>query len=240
MRKRDLMWIRSGNSGGGRDTLCDLIENGLENGVLYCETAESVKENVFEGSTKIKKVVLPNVKVVNRYAFSECLYIDEVNLPSVEFIDKQAFFGCGDSIKELIVKIPNVKKIEANAFAQCYKLKKISLPNIEETIGLAFDNCNNLEKVIIGNASARLGAYSFYCPALSAIVLTDEENFITDAAAFLYAFGPDGKNPLLNGTCFIYVPSNMYSIYEEMCVANGASDLLAMFRKIEDYPEICE
>lgn len=156
----------------------------------------------------------------------------------------------------------NVTRIGDSAFEGCSKLKRINVygviphDNGEETVvsdvvlgDSAFADCTSLERIIIGDGynnnhlTINIGARAFArTPQLRHIVLKRNTVAIIDLTAFedsYFIYHPEyGTN-----YGWIYVPSVMYEYYragyEETINSLMPGLFDTLFRKIEDYPEIC-
>lgn len=188
--------------------------------------------------TKVIEVDLLKVTTVKENAFNQCYLLETVNLPSAVTIEHHAFCYCGSLST---VNLPVVTSVGNYAFAEC-ALTSIDLPSATSIGNGAFSRCEKLTLADLPAATS-IGADAFLnCKNLSAIILrTTETVCVVDTSAIL-------GTPIVNLQGFVYVPTVMYEYYRagysdaldaafaEMGVT-GVFDLL--FRKIEDYPEIC-
>ena len=92
-----------------------------------------------------------NIKIIERYAFSGCVNLEEINLE-------------------------NVTRIERNAFENCYNLKEIKLCNADILSG-AFINCENLEEVELNNVKS-LGSLCFAFTKIETISIPSTVSFV--------------------------------------------------------------
>jgi hypothetical protein len=161
-------------------------------------------------------------------------------IENAETIGKGAIDGC-ISLKS--VYLPNVITIGDYAFLQCESLENLVLDggvhshSVSLTIGYqAFAHCTSLAKVDI-DQMVTIDEEAFSdCANLTALVL--RYNGVCSINLFSL-----GNTPAMEGAGHIYVPSNFYENYREVYepqidqLIPGFFDIL--FRKIEDYPEIC-
>lgn len=209
-----------GGTGGG---LRDIIENGFPE-TLYDADATKVAWNLFFQSSYIKNVDLPEALKICESAFSNCQNLDSVNLPKVNEIEAYAFMEC---IQLRQLHIPSVKTIGMNAFRHCF-FASINLQNVSCIDRYAFAECNHLEKVDLVKAPSVYDGAFDGCDLLSVIICRDTENvMIAKTTAIM-------DTPIASGQGFIYIPASMWDAYTAVY-----GDYMVMFRKIEDYPEIC-
>ena len=163
------------------------------------------------------KVVAPNVGSIATRAFDRCDQLLSITLPVAEEVQFEAFWGC---TALTTVDLPMATSIGDSAFSGCSALTTVDLPVATSIGGNAFLGCQNL----------------------SALILRTTETVC------VCEFSALSSTPIENLQGHIYVPASMYEYYRagyadaldaayaEMGVS-GVFDI--MFRKIEDYPEIC-
>jgi hypothetical protein len=237
-----------GGSGGGSDGSThweNLYINGVAEYALY-------------GCKSLHTVNIGNVIRIGTHGFSKCKNLTEIRIENNAIIDDYAFSEC-ENLKTLNSQ-GSLLNVGRNAFERCVSLKNIDL-TFTNNIGIyAFNNCESLpyvrnismqrinENAFFGCRSLttadfeqvstiEAGAFCF-CESLSALILrTTEDVCVADFSAF-------EETPMLTGEGHIYVPAAMYEYYRagyepalEQGGMGGFFDIL--FRKIEDYPEIC-
>ena len=128
-----------------------------------------IQEYAFDGCTALTDVNLPNVTIIQDHAFDGCTALTDVNLPNVTTVWGNCFYACSN-IKSL--SIPNLKEIKDMwAFAQCTNLVSINLPVITDIEAYTFLSCTSLSNVNIPNATIiRKGVFR-NCSALKEIDL---------------------------------------------------------------------
>ncbi len=96
-------------------------------------------------NTSITKVVIPEgVEEIQKYAFYNCINLEEVVIPdSMKFIREYAFYKT--EIKEIDLK--KSKLIGAFAFAECSQLQTVVMPEMYAIGRRAFENCVSLNNV---------------------------------------------------------------------------------------------
>ena len=246
---RDIVITATGGGSGGEADWVVVVDSDIasENTVLY--------------SMRDLCVSFPNVTAVNKEAFAACHFLKTVDLPQATTIGIRAF---KDSSNLTTVNMPNAASVEDGAFMTCYSLKSISLPFVSSIADDVFNGCYRLTTVDLPVATS-IGARSFNgcdglttvdlpvatsiggaafggCNNLSALILRTTETVCVVDFTAIYG------TPIINLQGFVYVPTVMYEYYRagysaaldaafaEMGVT-GVFDIL--FRKIEDYPEIC-
>lgn len=176
---------------------------------LKSDAVTKVTGDTFWGMQNLVEIDFPNAKIFNTELGYQS-YIQRVSLASVESIGRVTFQGCEDL---QYVNIPKVTTIGEYAFARCVSLESIDLPCAESIGEAAFAGCEKLTTVILRTTS-------------------------TVCVADLTSFN---STPIMSGTGHIYVPSSMYEYYRAGYAEalGGDAYFNAIFRKKEDYPEIC-
>ena len=146
--------------------------------LVFPTTMHTVMDSVFEGQSKLTKVVFQSRVFLGEFAFSDCNKLKTVVLPEgFTGIGYSNFSGCS-SLKTL--KLPSTLKridsgafsdsgisditlnegleyINDGAFSHCNGLKEITLPaSLEGVYSGAFENCSNLKTVTILNPKTSL------------------------------------------------------------------------------------
>lgn len=225
------------------------IGTGAFNGCLILKTAtltkaREISERSFSGSSLVT-FSAPLATVISKEAFSQCSELEGVSARNVSEIGESAFLNC-TSFKGFIRGedlTPTIISIGKKAFFNCEALTteeaKLLTRNISTVPEDAFYKCSGITKVDLPVAT-EIGATAFSgCTNLTAVILrTTETVCIIDFSAF-------GETPLLTLQGFAYVPTSMYEYYragysDALDEAMGFPGIFEMlFRKIEDYPEIC-
>lgn len=157
----------------------------------------------------IAEAVAPIAETVGNSAFGYCEHLKRIDMPSVTVVEEAGFVNCRRLAN---VNLPSVETIGIEAFAQCDGLEKIDLPKTTSIATMAFLNCDTLTTVILR----------------------------TTEAVCVCALDAFEGTPIMQGMGHIYVPTVMYEYYRAgYGEALGYDTFAALFRKIEDYPEIC-
>lgn len=235
------MFGGSGGGAGGDSEIVKAICEGTEF-ELTGNNVELVTQLTINIKQKIVGVSLPNAKTIEINAFYGSQYLKKADFPKVTEIGNAAFKQCY-LLSE--INFPNVVNIGANAFETCHSLTNVCFPSAKIIGASAFRgfveaaNSMNLEKVDLPVATAIDNSAFAQCDNLTALILRNEvEVCEIDITAFA-----DTKIDAVQG--FIYIHNSMYEAYREYYASflesafgvPGIFDML--FRKIEDYPEIC-
>ena len=91
-------------------------------------------------SFKLRRIVIPSITtIINKYAFSDCIYLQNVVFPkNLQRIEEYAFWNC--DLKQ--IELPeNLKYIGRKAFSKCNLVSKIIIPaSVEEVDYDAFED----------------------------------------------------------------------------------------------------
>ena len=152
--------------------------------VTLPKTIEEIYKYAFSNCLKLEEVIGldENIKAIGEGAFFNCGALNEINLPKgIEKIPQACFSNCSALTK---VTIPeSVKTIEFRAFEKCAALK--SIETNAKTIGSnAFAFCSELESVKLSGISF-IGNYAFNaCKNLKELVFSDSLDFIDNRAFY--------------------------------------------------------
>lgn len=202
---------------------------------------ETIGDEAFSGCKLLETIIAPNVTTVGRNAFNACPTLGEFDFTNVTTLGYHSFYDTG--LKSIYV--PNITEVPEGAFAMCV-LENVNLPNVTIIGERAFDCATKpnmlIKKIDLPRVKA-IGSFAFAgLEKLSALILRTTETVC------VCEFSALESTPIENLQGHIYVPASMYEYYRagyadalnaayaEMGVS-GAFDI--MFRKIEDYPEIC-
>lgn len=197
----------------------------LETFSAFTTGLSEIRDGVFARCRKLNSALFRlEVESIGESAFIECESLttlgpfrDHSHMEPLT-IGASAFEGCKllpDETVKYLTK--NLEIVNERAFFGCASITKVDLPKATEVLTGAFYNCSSLTAVILRNT---------------------ETVCVVDLTAF-------SNTPLMSLQGFLYVPTSMYEAYREMYEfaleyafgVPGVFDML--FRKIEDYPEIC-
>ena len=231
-------------------------------GVVVCEE-EFVYTNHIVATSGILKVSLPNATRLCDTMFNGCKTLVEINAPKVNYIDSGCFGGCSSLTSVYLpklngvglsvfarctsletIELPLLHTIESCTFGGCTNLTNIHLPHAKSVITNAFEGCVSLTKIELPCAT-NIDCEAFAnCTNLFAVILrTTETVCLIQVDSFKNTKIMD-ENGMLTGEGFVYIPASMdaayRSVYEPAFADLGMDGLFdILFRKIEDYPEIC-
>lgn len=148
--------------------------------VIVPEGVETIDSYAFAYLTALKEVVLPStIKKIQASAFEGCTKLTKINLENVQFINQSAFLNCPIESLDLqsIVAIGNSAfevengVYDADGKLVSSKLKTLLLPDSAQSLGeRAFCNNFNLDTVMFGAESVKLGSYVFaFCDSLRTV-----------------------------------------------------------------------
>ena len=113
-------------------------------------TVRLIYPYAFAGSSKLKRVVLPDsLFQISKNAFSACSELEDIKLGNhLRSLGKHVFVGC-KSITH--IEIPHlIKIIPEGAFLGCDNLNRVVLPDSLKAInGIAFNSCKSLKSIEI-------------------------------------------------------------------------------------------
>ena len=115
---------------------------------VFChEKVEKIKPFAFYGCPRLRRVIMPGVKIVEDIAFYCCNALTDVECGNAEMIGQVAFFYC-TSLKS--INLPSVRIVGIEAFDDCPALTDVKFGNkLERFERGAFCNCTSLERITI-------------------------------------------------------------------------------------------
>jgi hypothetical protein len=203
-------------------------------------SAENIGAGAFSSCSVVKTINLENAKTIGKEAFSGCSSLNYFTAIMAEEIGEGAFRYC---LNLRSVYLGSATTIDSCAFESCSSLETISIP-ATSIYTYAFERCSKLKTVNLNNCT-EIGAYAFSgCESLAALILRTTETVCVIEFTAILNTGIADDNGLPTGEGFIYIPTSMFdayrAAYEPAFEALGAAGLFdILFRKIEDYPEIC-
>ena len=115
--------------------------------VICHEDVEKIEGNAFRGCRSLRRVIMPNVKIVEEGAFWYCHALEHVECDKLERVGERAF-GCCGSLRN--INLPSARMVQRGAFRSCSALTDVKFGRRMERIeGEAFDYCYNLYGIII-------------------------------------------------------------------------------------------
>lgn len=127
----------------------------------------------------LKKIVLPNVEVVQKDAFIDCEKLECASIPKLRVLGADSFRGC-KSLKS--IELNSLETIGRGAFTKCKELEEVCLESVELVGQSSFKKCEKLKKATFRNATY-VGSQAFMnCKQLESVSLP-KARFI-DSRAF--------------------------------------------------------
>ena len=170
-----------------------------------------------ESENKNTLILPPTIEIIEDYAFSKCINLQEVSLDSsITEIGSKCFEGC-DNITSFTIEKTKIKEIKDYAFSGMSKLTTFKIPSTVERIGRdAFYGCSGLTSVTIPNSVVSIGRGAFSgCDGLTAVHISNLKSWCN------IVFANGSGNPLgcakhlyLNGEEIteLTIPGNIKSI----------------------------
>lgn len=110
-----------------------------------------IAPGVFNGSTTIKSVVIPETyQYIGEAAFADCDLLTEITIPeSVETLGKSVFYKC-DNLEKVTLS-SNITAIPDQVFYECKSLTSVNLENVKSIGKCAFACCSSLQKLSLSD-----------------------------------------------------------------------------------------
>eukprot|EP00573_Skeletonema_grethae_P012718 CAMPEP_0201710204 /NCGR_PEP_ID=MMETSP0578-20130828/58508_1 /ASSEMBLY_ACC=CAM_ASM_000663 /TAXON_ID=267565 /ORGANISM="Skeletonema grethea, Strain CCMP 1804" /LENGTH=302 /DNA_ID=CAMNT_0048199225 /DNA_START=98 /DNA_END=1006 /DNA_ORIENTATION=- len=138
----------------------------------------------FRGHPNIVEVICDeDVEKIEERAFARCPRLRRVIMPGVKIVEQDAFFGC-EALAD--VECGKLEIIKRSAFYNCRSLRTINLPYARIVEGDAFGGCGSLMDAKFGNKLERFGMGAFYfCTSLERITIPLKDGMITHDNTFI-------------------------------------------------------
>ena len=155
----------------------------LKNIVLN-EKLQIIDEYAFLDCCELKRISLPDIKVIRKGTFYNCKSLKMVDSKNIEQIDEYAFYNCKSLTK--FINLGNVNTIKMNAFSFC-GFKKLNLSNVNILGDNTFSGNNLLKSILIGSTLHTIGVGSFSnCKCLLKFIVSNKNAFFTSKNDCLY------------------------------------------------------
>ncbi len=137
----------------------------------------STHEDKRDGFNLLKKLVLPELNSIGKYAFAQCYNLKDITIPKAEQIKTGAFAQC---VATEIILPENLQSVDDCVF---YKsgLRHISIPSSVTRIGNSSFSKSCLSSIIIPPSVKEIGNYTFESTALTSIELPGVETIGREA-----------------------------------------------------------
>ena len=210
----------------------DVLLNGTYNGEFYSETATKMRGGLVS-DTKITSAIGENITEIGDYSFQQCRDLTNVDIPNATKIGLAAFGNC---VSLTSVDFPLVEAVGVGAFGSCENLTNVNLPRVQTIATNSFAYCSKLEKLklpALRSLTYEDNAIFWGCDNLTHVIFGYSGDMIRNLPTDINSWPAKFRN----GTAWVYVPSSEYMDYKYYTEYVNRIDHL--FRKIEDYPEIC-
>ena len=115
--------------------------------VICDDIVEKIEEHAFYWCLSLRRVIMPNVIIVEAYAFDVCLSLETVECGKLEIIGGGAFCCCY-SLRSM--NLSSVRIVDKDAFKCCHALRNVNFGSkLERMEEIAFYNCESLERITI-------------------------------------------------------------------------------------------
>ena len=143
--------------------------------------------------------------------FRECIELETVDMPNLASMASYDFYGC---VKLKNVSLPKLTNVSGYGFQSCSALSEIDLPSAA-AIGVgAFIDCVSLETVRLGYVTGFNGNVFSNCIKLKSLYMTRVSNKAVTFMSNTFDYCPLVDSSYLGYYASIYVPSAMYSYYQ--------------------------
>ena len=115
--------------------------------VICHEDVERIGQFAFCGCPRLRRVIMPGVKIVEWNAFLKCEALEDVECGKVEIIGATSFASC-ESLRS--INIPSARIVGNSAFGGCKAAVDVKFGSkLEEIASLAFNKCSSLERITL-------------------------------------------------------------------------------------------
>lgn len=186
-----------------------IVKDGILKSYASCEPVVVLPEKVtkisskaFDGCDFVTSLTMTSVKIIESFAFSDCVNLAEIKLcDTIENIGLCVFYNTKwyKNLNETLifgsklikystsesdyVQSDDIKEIDAFAFSNSTALKSVKLTNLADIMDGVFYNCTSLEKVVLPDNLKKIGEKVFYnCKSLTDVKLPANLDFIDDSA----------------------------------------------------------
>ncbi len=144
--------------------------------VVIPASVTKIGSHAFHNCSSLSITKLPDVAVIDTYAFSGCKKIERMAFPkTLTLLGNGAFYGC-DSLKKVSFTPETNKaitlRISASAFEDCTSLKTVAFSENVSAIGsYAFSGCGVLKKLELPDSLTTMGLRMIESTAIKSIVI---------------------------------------------------------------------
>ena len=115
--------------------------------VIFHYKVEKIEFRAFSFCPRLRRVIMPGVKVLKEKAFVGCPALTDVDCGKLEIIRESAFWHCESLMS---INLPSTRVVEESAFETCVALTDVKFSSkLERFDDGAFYNCESLERITI-------------------------------------------------------------------------------------------
>ena len=115
--------------------------------VICHDKVERIEREAFDSCPKLRRVIMPGVKIVEGLAFGDCRALTDVECDKLEIIEQEAFWNCRSLMN---ISLLSTRVVEGGAFESCEGLTDVKFSSkLERFDDGAFFNCYSLERITI-------------------------------------------------------------------------------------------
>ena len=151
--------------------------------IIFHDKVEKIEAGAFQNCKKLRRVIMPGVKILEARAFYLCRALADVECGKLEIIGDAAFGHCY-SLRS--INLPSARIVEEESFVFCEALSDVKFDSKLERFGRSpFMNCYSLERITIplkDNLFDESGSTFMGCWRLKHVALVEGELQETIAA----------------------------------------------------------
>lgn len=186
----------------------DILRSFILNTIEEYEDDEITKIGIsgIYNKKSLKKLILPNLKIIENSGIYSCENLEEVFVPNLEIVNSYGLRQLG--VKELI--LPKLINAYGEVFNGNSKMKRCIAPIAYGNLFYSFNSCSVLEIVDFDRMSINLNAF-VNCYLLKTIILRNKITLSTLSSVSSFTNSPFHTNGV-GGRC--YVPQNLVEDYK--------------------------
>jgi len=151
--------------------------------VLCDVNVKKIEENAFNYCPSLRRVIMPGIEVVERFAFIDCFALTDVECGKLENIKHGAFSNC-NSLRS--IDLPSAKIVEEGAFGWCEALNEAKCGSkLDRIENLAFSFCPSLERITIPLKDGMMNDDSIFTGCLDLVHVDLVEGAVHETIAAL-------------------------------------------------------
>ncbi len=151
--------------------------------VICHDKVEKIRGMAFRCCPLLRRVIMPGVKIVELWAFRDCIALEDVECGQLEIIYKEAFNFC-TLLRS--INLPSARIVQEAAFFGCTALTDVKFGSkLERFEELAFSRCTSLERITIPLKDGMItdDAVFTMCSSLAHVDLVEGELLRENVAA---------------------------------------------------------